>query len=559
MKRASIIMLFCFLAITSLHAQQSPGSDEITAVSSIEKVTVYADRAVVERKADLEFKAGQSYIVFDNLPERIDPSSLQLKGRGAVVVEDLVFRSKYFAAIPDERIKALQASRDESEAKITAVQDKIARSNSEKQFLEKIAAKVTATAEEGTSELNPDKWSQMVKFYREKLSALDLEIRASERDQKAERAELARIDQELSRLSAGRQKKKNQALAVLSAQASAKASVTLSYTVAGPSWKPAYDLRVDSEKKTLQLSYNATISQNTGEDWSGVSLSLSTARAEVGGAQPELDPWYLYVYSLSKDRSRASGASAKKAEAPPAPAQMMEAAESKAVVNFFADAEIVDRVAAAQTGATSVVFNVPGKTKIDSDALQHRVNVTSVNLPAYFRYSTAPRLSMYAYLKARMKNESDFPFLAGPAKVFLDGAFVSDSNLAAVAPGEEFWVFLGVDEAVKVEYKLVKKLKDEQGVFEKKTRYVYQYETTLSNKKKSDVELVLWDQLPISQDKNVVVKLLDPKYSKDSESLKKSNQDIFEWLIPLKAGESRKVAFSYSVEYPQDMALGGLE
>src|SRR5512145_1158568 len=131
MKRSSIAVLFSLLALASLQAQQSSGGDEITAVSAIEKVTVYADRAVVERKADLELKAGQSYIVFDNLPERVDPSSLQLKGRGAVVVEDLVFRSKYFAAIPDERIKALQASRDETEAKIVAVQDKISRSHSE--------------------------------------------------------------------------------------------------------------------------------------------------------------------------------------------------------------------------------------------------------------------------------------------------------------------------------------------------------------------------------------------------------------------------------------------
>ena len=60
--------------------------------------------------------------------------------------------------------------------------------------------------------------------------------------------------------------------------------------------------------------------------------------------------------------------------------------------------------------------------------------------------------------------------LAGPAKVFLDGAFVSDSKLATVAPGEEFWVFLGVDEAVKLDYKLVKKQRDDQNLFDKKTR-----------------------------------------------------------------------------------------
>jgi uncharacterized protein (TIGR02231 family) len=559
MKRAIAVVLSLCAAAASSFAQKAASADEIAAVSAIEKVTVYADRAVVERRADLDLKAGTSFVVFDNLPERADPSSLQLKGRGAVTVEDLVFRSAYYAAIPDDRIKALQASRDEAESQSIAIQDRIARSNGEKQLMEKIAAKVTAVSENGTSELNPDKWSQMVKFYRDKLASLDLEIRAAQKDLKAANAELARIDQDLGRLASGRQKKKNQALAVLSTQDGAKASLSLSYTVLGPSWQPAYDLRVDSEKKLLALSYNATISQNTGEDWSGVSLSLSTARAEVGGAQPELEPWYLSTYSLQAARASA-GRMAKKSEEAPAPAQMMDKDLKGDLESAVAqEAEMTTRMAAAETGATSVVFAVPGKTKIVSDALQHRVNVTALGLPAYFRYSSAPKLSTFAYLKAKMKNSSDFPLLAGPTKVFLDGAFVSDSSIQAVAPGEEFWVFLGVDEAVKVEYKLVKKLKDEQGVFDKKTRYVYQYETTVTDKKKSDVELTLWDQLPISQDKNLAVKLIEPKYAKDTDALKKSNQDIFEWLIQLKAGEAKKIAFSYSVEYPQDMAVSGLE
>lgn len=557
MKRAFAAAMFLCAAAAPSFAQKAQ-SDEQSAASTIEKVTVYADRAVVERRAELELKAGVSSVVFDNLPERVDPGSLQLKGRGAVTVEDLVFRTNYYAAIPDDRIKALQASRDEAESQSIAVQDRIARSNGEKQLMEKIAAKATAVTENGASELNPDKWSQLVKFYRDKLAALDLEIRAAQKELKAANAELARIDQELGRLSAGRQKRKNQALAVLSTQSGAKASLTLTYAVMGPSWQPAYDLRVDSEKRILTLSYNATVSQNTGEDWSGVGLSLSTARAEVGGAQPELEPWYLSAYSPGAERSRAMGPKLKR-EAP-APAQMMEEV-AKAVPEpaFDSDVEMATRSASAQTGATSVVFSVPGKTRIDSDALRHRVNVTALDLPAAFRYSSAPKLSAFAYLKAKMRNTSDFPFLAGPAKVFLDGAFVSDSSLAAVAPGEEFWVFLGVDEAVKVEYKLVKKMRDDQGVFEKKTRYVYQFETTVTDKKKTDIELTLWDQLPISQEKSLVVRLLEPKYAKDTEALKKNNQDIFEWLVQLKPGEARKIAFSYSVEYPQDMAVSGME
>jgi uncharacterized protein (TIGR02231 family) len=140
----------------------------------------------------------------------------------------------------------------------------------------------------------------------------------------------------------------------------------------------------------------------------------------------------------------------------------------------------------------------------------------------------------------------------------LDGNFLAEAKLDLVAPGEEFWTYLGVDESVKVDYKLLKKYKDEQGVFEKKNRYVYQYETVVTNKKGVDVELVLWDQLPVSTDQKLVVKLIDPKYQKDSDSLKKNSQDMFEWLLSLKPGESRKIGFSYSVEYPQDYLLEGL-
>ena len=69
---------------------------------------------------------------------------------------------------------------------------------------------------------------------------------------------------------------------------------------------------------------------------------------------------------------------------------------------------------------------------------------------------------------------------------------------------------------------------------------------------------MLWDQLPITTDEKIVVKLLDPKYSKDTDLLKKNSQDIFEWLLNLKPGESRTIGFSYTVEYPKDMTITGL-
>jgi uncharacterized protein (TIGR02231 family) len=560
MKKLLVCFSFFFLllfAVSSSFSQDIGVQSEIVLTSAIEKVTVYSDRAVVERSAAFDMNAGTHSYVFDNLPELVKSDSLQLKGEGPAVQEDLIFRTKYFADIPDDRIKAIQNQRDDVDSKAQAISDNLNRLNSEIEYLKKIMDKVTFGKEgQTTVELNPEKWQQMVKYHSDRLAAIDLERRELEKEQKSIKAELARIDQELGKLISGRQKKKNQAVAVLSSAKGGKVVLDLSYTVTGPSWKPTYDVRVDSEKKAVQISYNATISQNSGEDWNGVQLSLSTARAEIGGAQPDLTPWYLSLYS--PQGSSGSGEEFTLEEIT-VTAQKSGGGSDR---SYSAPKKEMKPIAApgasAQATITAVVFNVEGKANIASDTLQHRVYITGLNLPGSFQYSTAPKLSMFAYLKANVANESAFPFLAGASKVFLDGNFVSDSSVPATSPGEKFSVFLGVDESIKVEYKLAKKTEDESGIFEKKNRFVYLFETKVTNTKKTDVELVLWDQLPMSGDKDITVKPIEPKYTKDSDKLKKTNQDIFQWFLNLKPGEIIKIPLSFSVEFPQDMNIYGL-
>ena len=78
------------------------------------------------------------------------------------------------------------------------------------------------------------------------------------------------------------------------------------YMVDRASWTPLYDLRfqkannprpfalnVQQISDTIQLNYLAEITQTTGEDWSNVSLILSTAKPGLGTLPPKLDPWYI--------------------------------------------------------------------------------------------------------------------------------------------------------------------------------------------------------------------------------------------------------------------------
>ena len=41
---------------------------------------------------------------------------------------------------------------------------------------------------------------------------------------------------------------------------------------------PLYDLRVNTTNNQINLNYLAEVNQNTGEDWTGVALTLSTAK-----------------------------------------------------------------------------------------------------------------------------------------------------------------------------------------------------------------------------------------------------------------------------------------
>ena len=407
---------------------------------------------------------------------------------------------------------------------------------------------MTAQAETQPVELSPDKWGLMIKFYRDRLASLDDEIRAAEKEIRLE-SRSGQDRQELGQIQPGRQKKKNQAVVILSVPEASKATLTLSYIVYGPSWQPSYDLRVNSETKSLELSYDANVTQNTGEDWTSVNLALSTARPEIGGAQPDLPPG-----TCPSTIRPAARAAAPVSAAPPAsgaPNQMFsEAATEAPASEDKAAPDITATSATVSSGAIAVMFNIAGTASIASDNTSHRVAIMTKAFAAVFRYSAAPKLSQHAYLKAKVVNDTDFPFLPGATKVFLDGSFIANSSIDLVAPAEEFWTYLGVDEGVKVDYKLVKVYQDAQGVFAQRTRYIYQYETKITNNKKLDAEIVVWDQLPVSTDQKIVVKLIDPKYVKDTDNLKKNNQDFLEWLFTLKPQEAKTIGFSFSVEYP---------
>jgi hypothetical protein len=74
----------------------------------------------------------------------------------------------------------------------------------------------------------------------------------------------------------------------LEAGTAARATVALEYQVPGARGTPAYVLKLDPDLRRAVLQVRAQVAQRTGEDWEGVTLSLSTAAAQSWTELPEL-------------------------------------------------------------------------------------------------------------------------------------------------------------------------------------------------------------------------------------------------------------------------------
>ncbi|MBN1898389.1 MAG: mucoidy inhibitor MuiA family protein [Spirochaetes bacterium] len=536
-----------------------------TLKSKINHVTVFTDRAQAVRTAKQKLTKGEHVLVFDDLPQNIEPNSIQVSGKGDTLLKDVKFQTKHLAHVPEADVKALYDKRQSLYDSLTQINDRILHAQNEKKFVENITGRLThATEKSAPIELNPEKWVKMVEFYRSKQDGLDQEIRQAEKEKRSFQDELNKVDRQINEYGPQTGKSKNQVEVILEAKKEGEAHLDLSYIVYGPSWYPVYDLRVSTENKKMSVTYNAMIRQNTGEDWKDVKLLISTAQPNISGQQPELSPWYLDIYypanAYGSEVAAEAQAPAMSKKSVMRAKQMFQDKERDEMeeLDVIEDKKMEVAATKVETKATSVVFAISGDNTINSDNQPHKVTVMMNDLPAEFRYSAVPKLAPYAYLKARVKNETDYPFLAGETNVFLDSNFVANARLELVAPSEEFWTFLGVDEGMKVEHKFLKKYEKGEGVFGKKKKLIYEYLTEITNNKRSEEELVVWDQLPISNNQDIEVELLEPEYKKDSPALKMNEYKYLEWYFKVKSKQKIKIPFKFSVAYPRDKIVNGL-
>lgn len=539
--------------------------------SRISAATVYLDRAVVTRHAHTPLSAGETDVVFERLPAGLLDASLQVSARGsaAVTLIDVTARQTYVEATIDPRVRSIEEELKALQRQDADLKGRLALFDQQRALLSRIEAAATTPPprDAAVSGAKPgfDEWQKLLTFQFENLSriASDQETVVRQREDLA--AKTAALEAQLnlmrSRQSAARSFKT--VTVRVSAATAGSLDVSLSYAVPGASWSPSYDARLNTEKRIIELGYFGSVRNGTGEDWSAVALTLSTARPSQGGGAPTLPPWIVDVYrampypALSLGRSSAKVAFESRAGAVAQASALADKAEEE-----MKDAQFA--MAAIESGTTRATFRVSNPVTLPSDNAAQRVPITRTELPASLHYESTPKLIEAAFLSASVSNVTDFPFLAGPVNTFLDDNFVATSPMKTIMPREKFDLAFGADDGISVKRRLVNRFAEETGLTSKGRRVTYEFLVTLANNKKTAERVVFKEAVPLSRDEKIVVKLLTP-VERDigaADSLKEITRDEegrLVWRVNLKAGEKREFPMKVSIDYPSEITVSGLD
>ncbi|HVW14008.1 MAG TPA: mucoidy inhibitor MuiA family protein [Mucilaginibacter sp.] len=257
--------------------------------SKVQKVTVFLNGAQVTRTAMVNINAGTSTLIFGNISPGIDVQSIQVHANGEFTILSVKHEMNYLNE------QSRQKRVDELRADQKAIQDKINMKNSFISIYEEEAnmlRKNQVVNGENTS-LDITKLKQALEFQTTQLTEIKQKEQAVNDEIAALNKELAKYNQQIADITKGSSTATSDILVMVSSKTALQTTFTLSYVVHNASWFPTYDIRAKNINSPISISYKANVSQQSGEDWKNIKLTLSTGNPTASGSKPELNPYFL--------------------------------------------------------------------------------------------------------------------------------------------------------------------------------------------------------------------------------------------------------------------------
>ena len=531
--------------VAALAAMPSRAAD-LDATSVVDAVIVYPDGASVTRVVTLDLPAGDNSAVLKDFPLTLDPSSLRVEGdAGAKLTIGSIDARPPRAAPPvnlpelDKRIEALKDERVNLQGAINAA-------TARRKFAERFAeASPAGIGDKG--EARPiSEWRAAFAAVAEEIASADTAIRDAERKQRELDREIARLEQD----KAQKPPAKLEVRIELAASAATKATLRVSYAVRNARWAPLYDARLDTggrdRKPSLELVRRAEITQNTGEDWSDVALTVSTVRTARGGSAPDLNS---LIVQYPPPLRPAAPANAAMDSARPAQRGVM----AKVAEPYAERAD--EQQATAEVGSFQVMFKIPGRVSVGASEGAKSLRISTAAIAPDLAVRAVPVKDPTAFLEASFKQGEDAPLLPGRIAIYRDGVFVGRGQMAAASKDEPVRLGFGADDKIKIERTVVKRNEGSAGLIVTTSKTDERsFKTTVRNGHDFPIKVAIEDQLPVSENEDIQVEMLSSTTPPTTTNLR-DKRGVLEWVFEAKPGEVKDISFAWRVRWPKDKGV----
>ena len=641
MKNTFTMVMLALVSFFHAKAQEA----DLTVKSKIEHVTVFLEGAQVTRQANVSLKPGASVLTLAGVAPGINEQSIQVEAPQNVKILSVSFKVNYLEEIKaPEKILALEEERRKLWAGLA-----LEKSLEEVYREEEVILKTNKSIGGTTKGVPIEELKIAMDYFRLRLMDIKQQLLQADRNIRKYNEGIGKIDAQLKELSVVKAQPTGEIRIKVSVKNSTQIPITIKYLVNDARWFPSYDIRAKNIQSPIAIAYKANVSQQSGENWDNVKLTISSGNPTQLGAKPIIKPWILgfnnrvaaapttvigtiqqerisgptnnivrgrivddqgdgipgvnavvkgstigtvtdafgyYSIPLTADAHALvfsfvgyqtqeiaiQGRSELDVRMTPDATQLsevvvrgysMQARKSMTgSVATVTSEELQGRVAGVATSSysprikrtivatpvvrqTDVEYTLEEMFTIKSDGEVRTTDMVEYELDVLYEYYCAPKLDNDAFLVAKVLNWDEYNFLDGEASLFFEGKYIGKSIIDTRNTSDTLTLSLGRDGNVMVTREKKKDFTSRH-IIGSNQKSTVGYEIAIRNKKSQPLTIIIEDQIPVANDKEISVDKIE-----DSKAEYISETGILKWKREIDPGKTENISLKYAVRFPK--------
>lgn len=204
---------------------------------------------------------------------------------------------------------------------------------------------------------------------------------------------------------------------------------------------------------------------------------------------------------------------------------------------------------AKNTHQTTIDFKIDIPYTIASDGKKYAVKVRTLSYPTEYQYYCVPKLDKNAFLIAKITDWEESDITTGSANLYFEGTYLGKSQLNLNAVKDTIFLSLGRDKNIKVE-RLKLEMESSKNALGNKITDETGWSISVKNLKKEPVNIMIEDQLPLSDSEEIIVSPLEL-----TNGILDANSGKIKWSLRIPPKKDENITFRFSIKYPKDYKI----